>query len=72
MFRFYTENSNGEKTYLTDEPVGDVLVARENLNNSKIFTLLITVLLGIALVFMGLDLDLKIVFATIKVTIFSP
>ena len=55
---------------MNEEPVGDILVARENLNHGKIFTLLITVLLGIALVFMGLDLDLTIVLATIKVTIF--
>ena len=40
---------------------------RENLNQSKIFTLLITGLLGIALVFMGLDLDMQAVWATIKV-----
>ena len=44
---------------------------RENLNQSKIFTLLITGLLGIALVFMGLDLDMQVVWATIKVTYLS-
>ena len=37
-------------------PQVELLVRRENMNQSKIFTLLITGLLGIALVFMGLDL----------------
>ena len=48
-------------------PQVELLVRRKNLNESKIFTLLITGLLGIALVFMGLDLDIKIVIATVKV-----
>ena len=40
---------------------------RENLQGNKMFTILITVLLGIALIFMGLDLDLQIVLSTMKV-----
>ena len=43
---------------------------RENENYSKMFTILITALLGIALMFMGLDLDMKIVLATLKVNSF--
>jgi hypothetical protein len=45
----------------------ELLVGRLNSNHSKMFTLLITVLLGIGLTFMGLDLDLGIVISTIKV-----
>ena len=48
-------------------PQVELLVRRENMNQSKIFTLLITGLLGIALVFMGLDLDIQIVIQTVKV-----
>lgn len=64
--RFYTLDSHGENVYISEEPEVELLVRRENLNQSKIFTLLITGLLGIALVFMGLDLDIQIVIQTIK------
>jgi len=64
--RFYTLDTMGEKVYANAAPEVELLVRRENLNQSKIFTLLITGLLGIALVFMGLDLDMQVVWATIK------
>ena len=40
---------------------------RENLQGNKMLTILFTVLIGIAFIFMGLDLDLQIVLSTMKV-----
>ena len=71
MFRFFRLNSFGEKVFLNKEPEVELAVRRENENYSKMFTILITALLGIALMFMGLDLDMKIVLATLKVNSFS-
>ena len=55
---------------MNNEPEVELAVRRENENYSKMFTILITALLGIALIFMGLDLDMKIVLATMKVKLF--
>jgi len=66
LLRFFRLNSFGEKVFLNKEPEVELAVRRENENYSKMFTILITALLGIALMFMGLDLDMKIVLATLK------
>ena len=57
--------------FLSEKPEVELAVRREDENYSKIFTILITALLGLALVFMGLDLDMQIVVATIKVIFFQ-
>ena len=45
----------------------ELVVRRESLVPNKIFTVLIIGLVGIAMVFLGLDLDIQIIIATIKV-----
>lgn len=64
--RFYTIDSNGRNIYINEEPEVQLIVRRENAQHNKMFTLVITVLIGIALLFMGLELDILVVLATMK------
>ena len=45
----------------------ELVIKRENIQQNKIITILFTIIIALALAFMGLDLDMKVVLATLKV-----
>ncbi|XP_023320699.1 sodium/bile acid cotransporter [Eurytemora carolleeae] len=62
--RFYTEE-RGVKVYL-DSPDIELVVKRQSEKMNTLVTLLFTVVLGLALTLMGLDIDIQIVLQTLK------
>jgi hypothetical protein len=45
----------------------ELVIKRENLWNKIITTIVVTIIISLALALMGLDLDMKVVLATLKV-----
>ena len=62
--RFYTLVDE-EKVWASDEM--ELVITRANLATKKIITIMVFVLVGSALCFMGLEIDMGIVWACIKV-----
>ena len=62
--RFYTL-VDGEKVWASEEM--ELVITRANLATKKIITIMVFVLVGSALCFMGLEIDMGIVWACIKV-----
>jgi len=62
--KFY-EEINGEKIYFESNPL-ELAVSRDRVEANKAIVIVITILLGVALALMGLDIDLKLVWQVIK------
>jgi len=64
--RFYILNDKGNKCFLNEDEEVELVIRRENIQQNKIITILTTIILAVALAFMGLDLDMKVVLETLK------
>ena len=52
-----------------EEPELELIIRREKVQRKKMITILFTSVLGVALVLMGLDIDIDIVLKTMKVSV---
>ena len=64
--RFFKEEEEGERVWMSEEV--ELVVRRENEEGNQIITLVIFVLLGVGLFFMGMELDIAVVVSSMKVT----
>lgn len=62
--RFYTLADGEEKVWASDEM--ELVITRSNLTGKKIITIMVFALIGCALCFMGLEIDLAVVLTCIK------
>ena len=65
--RFFKEEE-GERVWMSEEGEVELVVRRENQEGNQIITLVIFVLLGVGLFFMGMELDIAVVISSMKVT----
>ena len=63
--RFFKEEE-GERVWMSEEV--ELVVRRENMKGNHIITLVVFVLLGVGLFFMGMELDIAVVISSMKVT----
>ena len=63
--RFYVLGEQGERQWVTEEM--ELVVKRDNMEMNKMITILFTLLLSVALFFMGLELEVAVILATLKV-----
>ena len=63
---FKEEEEEGERVWMSEEV--ELVVRRENEEGNQIITLVIFVLLGLGLFFMGMELDIAVVVSSMKVT----
>eukprot|EP00092_Neocalanus_flemingeri_P008615 GFUD01009284.1.p1 GENE.GFUD01009284.1~~GFUD01009284.1.p1 ORF type:complete len:470 (+),score=105.83 GFUD01009284.1:48-1412(+) len=64
--RFYKMDRNGKKTFLNIGQEVELVIKRENVQQNKIINIIFTIIIALALAFMGLALDMKVVLATLK------
>ena len=64
-FRFYREAEDGDTVWVGEEL--ELVVARAGKTQGKVITVIFTLLLAVALVMMGSDIDINIVRDTLKV-----
>lgn len=62
--RFYVLGEEGERQWVTEEM--ELVVKRDNLAMNKMITILFTLLISVALFFMGLELEVAVILATLK------
>jgi hypothetical protein len=65
--KFYTVGPAGEKVYVVDQPELELVIRRENEQASNILSLVVFIAIGVALLFMGMELEMQAVIATLKV-----
>ena len=64
---FKEEEEKGERVWISEEAEVELVVRRENMEGNQIITLVIFVLLGVGLFFMGMELDIAVVISSMKV-----
>ena len=52
---------------MSEEAEVELVVGRENMKGNQIITLVVFVLLGVGLFFMGMELDISVVISSMKV-----
>ena len=63
--RFYVLGEQGDRQWVTEEM--ELVVKRDNMEMNKMITILFTLLISVALFFMGLELEVAVILATLKV-----
>ena len=67
--RFYSLDSQGGRRWV--EEGAELQIRRDNQDINKMITMLFTGFLGIALLFMGMEIDISVVVSTIKVILWT-